>query len=135
REASMRWIRFASGSTAAYGILEGDRVIEVAGDPFKGYERTQRRHDFKSVKLLPPVIPPTFYCAGLNYTKHIEEIAARGGTPPKVPEKPDIGYRANNARGAPGDDVVTPRDATDKVQYEGELVVVIGKQAKHLSAA
>jgi len=31
--------------------------------------------------------------------------------------------------------VVIPKDATEKINYEGELVVVIGKQAKHLSKA
>ena len=59
-----------------------------------------------------------------------------GGTrgPEILPEQPDVGYRAVNALIAHGEPVVIPRDAT-KVQYEGELVVVIGKKAKHLSEA
>jgi 2-keto-4-pentenoate hydratase/2-oxohepta-3-ene-1,7-dioic acid hydratase in catechol pathway len=55
--------------------------------------------------------------------------------PPELPKQPDIGYRANNALIASGDTVIIPRDASDQVQYEGELVVVIGKKAKHLSEA
>ena len=51
------------------------------------------------------------------------------------PEKADIGYRANNALIAHGEDVVIPADATEKINYEGELVVVIGKQVKHLTKA
>ena len=51
------------------------------------------------------------------------------------PEKADIGYRANNALIAHEQNVVIPADATEKMNYEGELVVVIGKQAKHLSEA
>jgi 2-keto-4-pentenoate hydratase/2-oxohepta-3-ene-1,7-dioic acid hydratase in catechol pathway len=51
------------------------------------------------------------------------------------PEKADIGYRANNALIAHDGDVVIPKDATEKINYEGELVVVIGKKVKHLSKA
>lgn len=45
----MRWIRYSTSAGTAYGILEGDRIAEVAGDPFKGYEPTSRRHDLASV--------------------------------------------------------------------------------------
>ena len=131
----MRWIKFTADGRTAYGIIEGDRIIEVTGDPFAGYERTSRRHALAAVKLEVPVIPPTFYCAGLNYTAHIKEQAAKGVVSANIPTKPDIGYRAVNALIADGEDVVIPRDASEKVQYEGELVVVIGKKAKHLTEA
>jgi 2-keto-4-pentenoate hydratase/2-oxohepta-3-ene-1,7-dioic acid hydratase in catechol pathway len=129
----MRWIRFSTEGRTAYGILEGDRVAEVTGDPFAGYQRTARSHALSAVKLEVPVIPRTFYCAGLNYTGHIREMAAKRAVEPDIPKKPDIGYRANNALIAHEEHVVIPRDATEKVQYEGELVCVVGRQAKHLS--
>ncbi|HUN50369.1 MAG TPA: fumarylacetoacetate hydrolase family protein [Candidatus Sulfotelmatobacter sp.] len=129
----MRWIRFSTSGRTAYGILEGERIIEVSGDPFGAYEKTSRRHALDAVKIEVPVIPRTFYCAGLNYTAHIKDMAKASGRTPDFPEKPDIGYRANNALLAHGEPVVIPRDASEKVQYEGELVVVIGKKAKHLS--
>jgi 2-keto-4-pentenoate hydratase/2-oxohepta-3-ene-1,7-dioic acid hydratase in catechol pathway len=131
----MRWIRFSAGGRTAYGVLEGERITEVSGDPFGAYEKTTRSHKLGDVKIEVPVIPRTFYCAGLNYTAHIIEQAAKRGVQADIPAKPDIGYRANNALVAHGQDVVIPRDATEKVQYEGELVVVIGRQAKHLSEA
>jgi 2-keto-4-pentenoate hydratase/2-oxohepta-3-ene-1,7-dioic acid hydratase in catechol pathway len=131
----MRWIRFSTENRTRYGILDGDSIAEVTGDPFAGYEKTARRHALGAVKIEVPVIPRTFYCAGLNYTQHIKEQAAKRGVEPDIPRKPDIGYRANNALVAHGENVVIPRDATEKVQYEGELVAVIGKQAKHLSEA
>ena len=52
----------------------------------------------------------------------------------QIPTQPDVGYRANNALVAHGQDVLMPADAT-RVHYEGELVVVIGKQARNLSPA
>ena len=131
----MRWIRFTAAGRTAYGVLEGHRIVEVAGDPFAGYERTARRHALAAVKIEVPVLPRTFYCAGLNYTAHVIEQAEKRGVAPDIPSKPDIGYRAVNALIADGEAVVIPRDASEKIQYEGELVAVIGKRAKHLSEA
>ena len=48
------------------------------------------------------------------------------------PLKPDIGYRANSALVAHDDDIVKPRDSGEEFQYEGELVAVLGKTAKHV---
>ena len=51
----MRWIRYEANGKPTYGILEGDTVVEVTGDPFAGYEKTTTRRPFSSVKLLVPV--------------------------------------------------------------------------------
>ena len=131
----MRWIRFTANGKTAYGIVEGERITEVAGDPFAGYARTSSSHALSGVKIEVPVIPGTFYCAGLNYSAHVLEQARKRGVAPELPKQPDIGYRANNALIAAGETVIIPRDASDQVQYEAELVVVIGKKAKHLSEA
>jgi len=131
----MRWVRYEDNRQPVYGIVDGDMVTEVRGDPFAGYEETAIRQPLSSVKLLVPVEPRTFYCAGLNYADHVIEAAKKRGETPKLPEAADIGYRANNALIAHGEPIVIPHDATEKINYEGELVVVIGKQAKHLSEA
>ena len=129
----MRWLRYEADGREAYGIIEGEEVVEVAGDPFAGYERTRTRHRLDAVKFLIPVVPKTFYAAGLNYAEHAIAAANKRGEVPKLPEAADIGYRANNALIAHGEPIVIPRDASEHVQYEAELVAVIGKKAKHLS--
>jgi 2-keto-4-pentenoate hydratase/2-oxohepta-3-ene-1,7-dioic acid hydratase in catechol pathway len=131
----MRWIRFSAEGRTAYGILEGDRIREVRGDPFNGHEPTGRVVPLAAAKVEVPLVPRTFYCAGLNYVEHVREAAAKRGEAPNIPQKPDIGYRAANALVAHDEPVVIPRDATEKVHYEGELAVVIGRRAKHLSEA
>ena len=131
----MRLIRFTADGRTACGIVEGDRIIEIAGDLFSGPpEPTGRTHALSAVRIEPPLIPRTFYAAGLNYVTHVKEMAERTGQAPAIPGKPDMGYRAVNAIIAHGDPVVIPRDAT-QVQYEGEVAVVIGRKAKHLSEA
>lgn len=136
----MRWIRFSTpsegnGGRTAFGILEGETIVEVDGCPFKGYEKTQVKHALANVKIEIPLVPQTFYAAGLNYSAHVIDVAKKAGKEPDLPKFADVGYRANNALIAHDEAVVIPKDATEKVQYEGELVAVIGKKAKNLSEA
>jgi len=129
----MRWARFALNGTPTYGVVEGNTVIPVRGSPFDGWERTPARLKIDEVKLLVPVVPPTFYACGMNYPEHVREVAEKVGQKPNLPTQPDIGYRANNALIAHGEAIVIPKDATDQVQYEGELVAVIGRKCTGLT--
>jgi 2-keto-4-pentenoate hydratase/2-oxohepta-3-ene-1,7-dioic acid hydratase in catechol pathway len=129
----MKWCRFQSGNKAAYGIIEGANVTEVSGSPFDSYTKTSNTHPLGSVKLLVPVVPPTFYAAGINYPEHVTWAARMRGEEPNLPKKADVGYRANNALIAHEESIVVPKDATELVQYEGELVVVMGKQCRNVS--
>ena len=104
----MRWIRYQANGAPVYGIVEGDEVIEVRGDPLFGYKRTTIHRPLSSVKLLVPVEPRTFYCAVLNYAEHFIEAARKRGQEPNLPTVPDIGYRANNALTAHGGAIVIP---------------------------
>jgi 2-keto-4-pentenoate hydratase/2-oxohepta-3-ene-1,7-dioic acid hydratase in catechol pathway len=130
----MRWIQFTAQGRTAYGLVEGDRIAEVEGGLFDPPRRTGLTHALNDVKIEIPLLPRTFYAAGLNYSEHIIEMAKKRGEEPNLPTKPDMGYRAVNALVAHGENVVIPRDAT-KIQYEGEIVAVIGKTAKHLTEA
>lgn len=132
----MKWINFSVASApSAYGILEADdRIREVRGTPFTAHEPTGAVHKLADVKIEVPLIPRTFYAAGLNYVKHIREYAVKTGNPAAEPKQADIGYRAVNALIAHDEAVVIPSDAS-QIEYEGEVVVVIGKKAKNLSEA
>ena len=131
----MKWCRFSTGDGISYGIIEGDNVVEVEGNPFDGYNKTSKSQPLASVKLEVPVIPPTFYAAGINYPEHVTWAAKMRGEEPVLPEKADIGYRAINALVPNEHPIIVPKDATELVQYEGELVVVIGKECKNVTQA
>jgi 2-keto-4-pentenoate hydratase/2-oxohepta-3-ene-1,7-dioic acid hydratase in catechol pathway len=130
----MRWIRYTSpqGGTR-YGQLHGEVVHAVDGDPLIGYELRPERYALADVRLEIPVVPVTFYAAGLNYAAHVKEGATLMDRAPVLPTQADIGYRANNALIAHGEDVIIPADAGPRVHYEGELVVVIGRKAHKLT--
>ena len=131
----MRWVRFSAGDRAVYGIVEGDTVLEVDGDPFAGHRPTGRRHPLEGLNYLLPVVPPTFYAAGLNYREHVIAVANSRGETPSLPAAADIGQRANNSLLPHGEPIVIPADASERVQYEGELVAVIGRKTKNISEA
>ena len=122
----MRWLKFTASGKTSWGIIEGDKVLAVSGDPFGEWQKTAQSHALKDVKIELPLIPHTSYCVGLNYLQHLKEAADKAGTVPNVPDRPEIGYRAQNALLAHGEDVVLPSFASDKIYYEGELAVVEG---------
>lgn len=119
----MKWGRIEVGEQAVRVHLEGDEVVAPEG----------RRYPLAAVKLLPPVVPGNFYAAGLNFRAHIEWANAHLGTTYKVPSQADIGYRSNNALVGSGAEIVIPADSGGPVEFEGELVAVIGRQARNLS--
>ncbi len=131
----MRWARIEVGGKISYGIVEENSVKIVQGDPFEGYRETDERHALADVNLLIPIVPKTFYAAGLNYVAHVEEQARLHGREINLPKKADVGYRANNALIAHGETIILPGDVTEKVEYEAELVAVIGKKAKNITEA
>jgi 2-keto-4-pentenoate hydratase/2-oxohepta-3-ene-1,7-dioic acid hydratase in catechol pathway len=108
-----------------YGAQQADGSAKrIEGDIFGTYRATDETADVK--KLLAPIAPPVFFCIGLNYRKHAEE----GGSP--IPQYPVLFMKGPAAVQNPGDPILLPRALrSDKVDYEAELAVVIGKACKN----
>lgn len=129
----MKWCRVEVEGRAVYGIVEGDEVRLVEGSPFTDSVPTGRRVALAQARLLVPVVPPNFYAAGLNYRGHIEWAATRHHLKVNIPSQADVGYRSPNALVPTGSDIVIPKDSPGPVEFEGELVAVVGRRAKDLS--
>jgi 2-keto-4-pentenoate hydratase/2-oxohepta-3-ene-1,7-dioic acid hydratase in catechol pathway len=127
------WCRVDVDGRAVFGLVKGDEVRLVEGSPFDSHTATGRRLRLADARWLVPVEPRNFYAAGLNYRAHVEWGAARRGQPPKFPAQPDVGYRSPNALVPTGADIVIPTDAPGPVEYEGELVAVVGRRARNLA--
>jgi 2-keto-4-pentenoate hydratase/2-oxohepta-3-ene-1,7-dioic acid hydratase in catechol pathway len=125
----MKVARFSTGGDPRYGIVDGDEIVVLAGDPlFSGFETLDERVPLTSAKLLAPVIPRSkVVCVGLNYPEHKKDMGNGGPTTPLLFLKP------NTAIIGPGDPIQLP-PGVGKVVHEGELVVVIGKIAKQVKA-
>jgi 2-keto-4-pentenoate hydratase/2-oxohepta-3-ene-1,7-dioic acid hydratase in catechol pathway len=121
-----RYVRFAYEGRQAYGVLEGEVVHELAGTPFAGAARTGVTVPVARVRLLAPCEPSKVIAVGLNYLSHLgdREPAAYPGLFAKYPTS-IVG---------PGDSIVMPPDASN-LHYEGEMVVVIGREARRVAPA
>ena len=132
----MIWARFQDNGAARYGLVDGDRVTVINGTPWAGeYSLSGRKRALAGLALLPPTVPANFFACGLNYRAHIRHAAALGNPVAKLPERPEIGYRATNALIAHGEAIVMPADLPDGLEAEPEVVAVIGRTLKHASRA
>ena len=123
----MRIVRFLSGGTEHFGRqLDDKTAAEIQGGLFGPRAETGRRLAIE--KLLAPLVPTDILCIGLNYREH----AAESGS--GIPENPVLFIKASNTLNHPFAPVPVPRRSS-QVDYEGELAVVIGKTAKHVSRA
>ncbi len=125
----MKIIRFRSQSGeelyGAFDVEVPDQAKVITGDIFgdiKISERVERIETF-----LPPVSPPNIIALGLNYGRHAEETGV------KQPEMPVMFLKATSSLIGHGEPVVLPAAGPDEVDYEAELAVIIGKEAKNVS--
>ena len=126
----MRIVRFDAQGKVKYGRLEDNIIHCFRGSPFayfKGPGSSFRLegsiYELGEVRLLAPCTPSKIVCLGLNYRSHVEE------TKHPIPSEPLIFLKPSTAVVGPDDEVVLPRSSR-RVDYEGELAVVIGRKAK-----
>ena len=125
----MRIVRFLSGGREHLGRL----VDERSAVPLEGGLLGPRRDEagggpLPIEKLLAPLVPADILCIGLNYREH----AAESGS--AIPQNPVLFIKAGNTLNHPFDPIPIPR-RSQQIDYEGELAVVIGRTAKHVSRA
>jgi len=123
----MKIVRFEQAAGTSYGVLDGDMIDILDKPPFDGISRTGKTVDLADVTLRAPVQPPNILAIGLNYRRHATE------TKTKPPAHPLLFIKANTSVIGPNDPIVLPSMAPDEVDYEAELCMIIGKQAKHVS--
>lgn len=128
----MKVARFSHDGAINYGILDEDEgeLVVIDGDPmFQGLGTTGERVPLAQATLLAPVIPRSKVVAvGKNYRDHVAEMG--GGEPPAAPL---LFLKPNTSVIGPGDAIVRPPQSS-RVDFEGELAVVIGKIAKNVPA-
>jgi 2-keto-4-pentenoate hydratase/2-oxohepta-3-ene-1,7-dioic acid hydratase in catechol pathway len=129
----VRWARIQYEGHPRFATVDAGRLHLVDGTPFGEHRRSGASVSMEDAAWLAPVVPPNFYCVGLNYAEHVRMAARLRGEEPVLPEKPDVGYRSANALTGHGQPIVLPPDVTERVEYEGELVCVIGREARHLT--
>ena len=119
----MKLARFLKDSSIKFGVVEGEKVIEIEGSIFSNFKKTSITHKLNSVKLLAPCEPSKVIAIGLNYKAHAAEFNK------PLPEEPMIFMKPSTSVIGPEAEIVYPAHMSRRVDYEGELGVVIGKKA------
>jgi 2-keto-4-pentenoate hydratase/2-oxohepta-3-ene-1,7-dioic acid hydratase in catechol pathway len=137
----LKLARFSVDNKKLFGIISNGSVFEVEideEDPDKnileGVSKPDKtKHNvswpLESVRLLAPVLPSKIIALGLNYKAHAAEFNKA------LPEEPMLFMKPSTSVIGTGVDIVYPSHMSRRVDYEGELAVVMGKVAKGLSAA
>lgn len=130
----MKFVRYRDQGKAAYGIVEGDKVKEISGLPLTQVTKyasdysiveTGRAADLCNVELLWPCEPSKILAVGLNYRSHLDAQKRA------APTKPEIFVVPVSALLEPEGNIRIPPGA-QTVHYEGELVIVIGREARRV---
>jgi 2-keto-4-pentenoate hydratase/2-oxohepta-3-ene-1,7-dioic acid hydratase in catechol pathway len=143
----VRIARFAHGGDVGYGIVEdaaqdgaartvtgadadGLVVVELLGHPFGIGDEAIRlagvRYPLADVRLLAPVLPSKVVAIGRNYADHAAELGN------EVPDAPIIFLKPSTAVVGPRDPIVYPAQLSERVDFEGELAVVIGRLCRQV---
>lgn len=110
--------RFQTGDTVAYGIVDGGRIVQLSGDPFGEWEKTETSYSLDEVTWLVPTQPGKVLALAGNYRDHLGDHPA--------PANPEPFFKGPGSLIPHGANIEVP---TDNVHYEAELVIVIKKRA------
>lgn len=125
----MRFCRFRATDGAQYGLIERQAGREMVVPIDNPYQKEPKRSGswvgLDEIRLLAPVMPSKLVCVGRNYREHAKEL----GNP--VPEALLTFLKPPSTLIGPGENIVRPT-ITQRLDYEGELAIVIGKQCRHI---
>lgn len=124
----MKIVRFAHNGAEHWGLLEDDKVRVLPDGPFGQINPSQEVLPLEAVRLLAPAKPAKLVCVGLNYVLHARE----SGLP--LPDEPMLFMCSPQAIIGPGDAIVLDSHE-QRVEFEAELAIVIGKRARNVPAA
>ena len=140
----MRLVSFRTSSGSRFGIINGDQLIDAnladnrlpadlsgflrGGGTFADLKSLADKTVTKPIEgleyELPLTSPGKIFCLGLNYLEHVKE------GPYQVPDYPTIFMRGTSSLVAHNQAIVRPM-ISDKLDFEAELVVIIGKRVRH----
>ncbi len=125
-----KFVRFEVAGDRYYGQVDGDMIRYLDGPGWLAGEPTGESVEFKAVKLLCPVRPTKIICVGLNYHMHVQH--SQSAT--EAPANPVLFMKPPSSLLEPGGEIVYP-DNCDRVDYEAELAVVIGREGRKIREA
>lgn len=121
----MRVVRVFTGEDVRYGLADAGTITLISDEPFAAWE-TDDVISMAGARLMPPAMPTKIVCVGVNYKTHAREMGH------DLPEEPLIFLKPPTSMNAPSGEIHLPEGA-GRVDYEGELAVVIGRRAHRVA--
>jgi 2-keto-4-pentenoate hydratase/2-oxohepta-3-ene-1,7-dioic acid hydratase in catechol pathway len=121
----MKIYRFTHKGKTGYGILKEENLHPVEGSIFRKFRVSQEKIPISKVVLLPPVVPSKIVAVGANYKSHVREMGRQ------IPDEPLIFLMPPSSVVGPNDIIIYPK-MSKRVDYEGELALVIKKKTRLL---
>lgn len=121
----MKYVRVEWQGSARWGVVKEDSVLTLSRPPYDGLEYDGGVLPLGQCRLLAPCEPTKVVCVGKNYAEHAREL---GGEAPGFPVLFLKGVNTINRQ----DGAVHAPDFVTRLDYEGELAVVIGRRAKNV---
>jgi 2-keto-4-pentenoate hydratase/2-oxohepta-3-ene-1,7-dioic acid hydratase in catechol pathway len=122
----LRIARFVVDNCVKYGVVQGEKVVDVQGDIFGDFELQKSNfHDISQIKLLTPVVPSKIICVGNNYRDHAIELGEN------VREEPVLFLKPPTSLIGHDEDIIYP-EISKRVDYEGELAVVMRSECQNI---
>lgn len=126
----MQYCRFQRQDGARYGFIENvagrptiTGTLTKAPQSFSEFERAEKSElQLSAVRLLAPAEPGKIVCIGRNYREHAKELDH------PIPTEPLIFLKPPSSLIGPDDEIRRPAELSQRVDYEGELAVVIGRR-------
>lgn len=121
----MRVVRVFTGEDVRYGLADAGSITLISDEPFSAWE-TDDVISMAGARLMPPAMPTKIVCVGINYKAHAREMGHA------LPTEPLIFLKPPTSMNAPDGEIHLPPGA-GRVDYEGELAVVMGRRAHRVS--
>lgn len=122
----MRYGRIATNGREAFCRIADGTAHLLSAEPWNGGTETGETVSLADARLLAPVAPSKIVCIGKNYAKHAAEMGS------DVPKSPLLFLKAPTTLVGPDETIELPSQS-ERVEHEGELAVVIGRRARHVT--
>lgn len=123
----MKYVRIEGRNGPCWGVIKDETVLTLKSAPYESLEYDGGSAALSGCRLLPPCEPTKIVCVGKNYAEHAREM---GAEPPGFPVLFMKGVNTLNCH----DGAVHAPSFVSRLDYEGELAVVIRRRAKDVKA-
>jgi 2-keto-4-pentenoate hydratase/2-oxohepta-3-ene-1,7-dioic acid hydratase in catechol pathway len=122
----MEFMRVVHAAETRWVLSQDDGLYWIDGDPLGEWQPGEEVCSLAAVRFLPPCVPSKIVAVGVNYHEHAHEMGSQ------LPEEPLLFLKPPSAILGHRESIIYPSHLSQRVDYEGELAVVMGRRGKDI---